>query len=454
MRSENGVHVPPSAPFAVDPGEPNTICIGKYYGVEKSTDGGANLSVVNDYYDVFAILIAPSAPHTIYLAAYSDDPTWGCESNERAPCGVLKSTTGGASWVHADTGLPQHVTALALDPIAPGTLYAAAAVSPTAGAILYKTPNAGLPVTDVKALVADPTTAGALYAAEADRVFMTANGGTTWTALDAGLDPVEVNRLAFDPTLPKTLYAATGAGIWDYELASVPTITGVSPGSAAAGGAGFTLTVTGTNFVALSQVLLGSQPLTTTFVSSTTLTAAVPASAISDPGVRSCTVMNPAPGGGVSNAPAFYVTEPGVTVTGANNASGVDPSASVGGATGVTASATGVGTVNVATYNGDPGGAPSFHASGGFMDVQLGCGSAFTALMIVDCDLKGGTQVYWWNGSAWALASDQAYDVTTKCVTITVNGGTSPSLADLTGTPFGAALTTQYVYLPLLARNR
>ena len=61
----------------------------------------------------------------------------------------------------------------------------------------------------------------------------------------------------------------------------------------------------------------------------------------------------------------------------------------------------------------------------------------------MDCALNGGSQVQWWNGTAWVPVSAQTYNATTGCVTITVGtvGGlpTSPTLGQLAGTRFGAS---------------
>jgi len=86
-----------------------------------------------------------------------------------------------------------------------------------------------------------------------------------------------------------------------------PTITTISPNSAAASGAAFTLTINGTNFVAASIVQFAGTAPTTTFVSSTQLTAAIPAAAIASAGTAAVTVTNPAPGGGTSNAANFTI---------------------------------------------------------------------------------------------------------------------------------------------------
>ena len=87
-----------------------------------------------------------------------------------------------------------------------------------------------------------------------------------------------------------------------------PTISTISPNSTVAGGAAFTLTINGTNFVAGSMVNFGGSALATTFVNSTQLTAAIPASSIASTGTVAVTVTNPAPGGGTSNAMNFTVT--------------------------------------------------------------------------------------------------------------------------------------------------
>ncbi len=82
-----------------------------------------------------------------------------------------------------------------------------------------------------------------------------------------------------------------------------PSISSVSPDSAAVGGSAFPLTVNGTGFVSGASVQLGGVPLATSFVSATQLTAAVPAALIALPGAPSVTVLNP--GGAGSNPVVF-----------------------------------------------------------------------------------------------------------------------------------------------------
>jgi hypothetical protein len=74
------------------------------------------------------------------------------------------------------------------------------------------------------------------------------------------------------------------------------------------GGAEFMLTVNGTGFVSASVVKWNGSPLSTTFVSGSQLTAAVPATDIAKANTASVTVVNPSPGGGASNVAFFEVS--------------------------------------------------------------------------------------------------------------------------------------------------
>jgi hypothetical protein len=87
----------------------------------------------------------------------------------------------------------------------------------------------------------------------------------------------------------------------------VPSLSSISPASASAGSAAFTLTVTGTNFVNGSTINWNGSALTTTFVSATSLTASVSSSLVAAAGSASVTVVTAAPGGGTSTAQAFTI---------------------------------------------------------------------------------------------------------------------------------------------------
>jgi len=89
-----------------------------------------------------------------------------------------------------------------------------------------------------------------------------------------------------------------------------PTIAAISPNSSDQGGAGFTLSVVGSNFVSGSAVLWRGSEMPTTLVSKALVTAEIPASAVNARGPDAVTVASPAPGGGTSGAIDFNVPCP------------------------------------------------------------------------------------------------------------------------------------------------
>ena len=123
-------------------------------------------------------------------------------------------------------------------------------------------------------------------------------------------------RLATSPVV--TVTAASSSN-------PVPTLSSLSPSSRTAGSGAFTLTVNGTGFVAGSIVRVNGADRTTTFVSSTQLTAAIPAGDVASAGSKSITVFSPAPGGGTSGSLTLTVTTPtssgpALTVNGSTSA--------------------------------------------------------------------------------------------------------------------------------------
>jgi hypothetical protein len=89
----------------------------------------------------------------------------------------------------------------------------------------------------------------------------------------------------------------------------------VTPPSVPAGTNALLLTVTGTGFVPASVVLVNGSPRVTAFVSSTSLQAMLVASDLSQPGTLIITVTNPPPGGGITPAISFAVTDYSLTLT-------------------------------------------------------------------------------------------------------------------------------------------
>ena len=168
----------------------------------------------------------------------------------------------------------------------------------------------------------------------------------------------------------------------------VPTLTTISPSSAPADSNNLTLTVNGTNFVSGSIVRWSGGNLTTSYVSSTKLTAAVPAADMAQAAAVPITVFNPSPGGGSSlTSLTFNINNPlptiaslspdhasaetgpyAITVTGTNFVptstvrwNGIDLSTAYVSATQLTAQVTAQlavnsGWINITVYNPSPAG--------------------------------------------------------------------------------------------------
>ena len=170
----------------------------------------------------------------------------------------------------------------------------------------------------------------------------------------------------------------------------VPSLTSLNPPSAIAGSVGFTLTVTGSNFINGSVVRWNNSDRVTTFVSGTQLQATITTSDIATAGTASVSVFNSSPGGGVSGALSFTINNPAPSITSLSpssaTAGGVDFTLTVNGknfvsgavvqwngsnrittyvsATQLTASITAsdlatAGTVSVTVNNPAPGGGTS-----------------------------------------------------------------------------------------------
>jgi hypothetical protein len=90
-----------------------------------------------------------------------------------------------------------------------------------------------------------------------------------------------------------------------------PTIVQMTPGSAVAGSAAFSMTVTGTNFVPDSVVQFNGSTRTTTFLSSTQLQLPLTSADVASVGLAHVAVVNPQANGGISAASTFLVGSAG-----------------------------------------------------------------------------------------------------------------------------------------------
>ncbi len=100
---------------------------------------------------------------------------------------------------------------------------------------------------------------------------------------------------------------ATATFAVDYPM---PTLTRISPTSVQNGSASLVITATGSGFVATSTINWNGVPLSTTHVSTTRMTAVVPAGDFTAASSATVTAVTPAPGGGTTRAVTFSVTAP------------------------------------------------------------------------------------------------------------------------------------------------
>jgi len=171
----------------------------------------------------------------------------------------------------------------------------------------------------------------------------TATGGHSYTvqitAASASLAGTSV------PTLkgPNALLTVTTVN-------PAPTLTSLSPSSGAQGGAAFTLAVNGSNFISGSVVRWNGADRTTTFLSSTQLTAAIAASDLTATGVATVTVFNPAPGGGESSGLPFAISVPNPAPT----ISSLSPTSAAAGGAAFNLTVNGAGFIanSVVRWNG------------------------------------------------------------------------------------------------------
>jgi fibronectin type 3 domain-containing protein len=167
-------------------------------------------------------------------------------------------------------------------------------ISPATGSI-----NGGTPVTITGSGFISPATVN-LGGAAATGV--TVVSSTSITATTAPHSVATVNLVMTNPD-GQSVTLANGFTYND----PTPQITSIGPAIVAAGGPGFNLTITGTGFIASSIAQLGGSARTTMYSSPAQLTASITTADIASVGSPSITVVNPAPGGGTSNAIALAV---------------------------------------------------------------------------------------------------------------------------------------------------
>lgn len=135
---------------------------------------------------------------------------------------------------------------------------------------------------------------------------------------------------------PDGQVSAGGSALQQFTVTNpAPTLSAVSPLSLYAGSSDTIFTFTGTNFNSSSVVMAGPTALATIFVSSTQLTAVVPAALLASAGTLSLSVSNPLPGGGNSQNISVTLRQPPATLV------SLSPSSAIAGSPSLTVALTG-----------------------------------------------------------------------------------------------------------------
>ena len=207
------------------PRTPGTIQAGQSGGafVTKLDPTGSNL-VYSTYIggDLGAIgaAIAVDPAGNAIITGHTLSSDFPLVNPVKTKAGFFKSVDASANWSNVHTGMSFDVSAVAVAPSAPSTIYAGTFqgpfVSTDAGATWQKPANAGLTGFLAPASMAvDPTNAQVVYAGLINGgLFKTTNGGTSWSLLTLPSSGFVVFSIVFDPVTPSTVYVGTGNGVF------------------------------------------------------------------------------------------------------------------------------------------------------------------------------------------------------------------------------------------------
>jgi photosystem II stability/assembly factor-like uncharacterized protein len=315
--------------LAVSPHNPtsNTVYVsysGFTFGTDtlghvfRTTNGGASWTDISGNLPnipVNDVLVDPDVPATLYVGT---------------DLGVFISTDDGASWMTFQSGFP-NVAVLGIKLHRPTRLLRASTHGRGMWDLLLTNFN---PTFNLATMSPNSAQAG-----DPDTVItLTGVGFTGASVAQFNGNPLATNTTGAPTQLTATIPAAllaTGqtAAITVFDpgqspnvtnslpfsvLNPTPTLSSISPNMANPGDPGFTLTVTGTNFLGtvgmppLTEIRWNGSPRTMNalLVNASTISVNIPGSDVTTSGLNLVTAFNSSPGGGSSNAQIFTVGTP------------------------------------------------------------------------------------------------------------------------------------------------
>jgi len=319
--------------LAVDPSDAQDIFLGTSSGVYASQDAGETWQLRSLAQNIKDIAIGGPDGEWIYVISESNvvyrsnnkGNTWitvledvgllntisvdpvdgqiayvGC-GDPWTKAVIRKTIDGGAHWTSQEIANIGTVIAIGqIDSVERQTVYSGVMWGPGG---LYKSTDGGTSwqkILDwgISTLARAPADRRVVYAGEqwGNNLVWTNDGGQHWEDIRDSLPSgTSMHKLAVDYVNPAIVYAAAADhGLWSTVYTAtnpVPFVAGVWP-HAMYNDRTTTITITGTNFIPTPDVMLNGTPLLdVTFVSSTTITATVPAGL--PPGCYGLTVFNP-----------------------------------------------------------------------------------------------------------------------------------------------------------------
>ncbi len=236
------------ADLAIDPTNENVwyVAVGSG-GVWKTTNAGTTFQPIFDAQSVYSIgcvTIDPNNPYTIWVG--TGENVGGRHAGFGD--GIYRSTDGGASWTNMGLKDSEHISKIIVHPDDSDVVYVASQGplwSPGGDRGFFKSTDGGKTwkktlgdekYTGVTDMVIDPRDADRIYAVtwehhrtiaawmgggEKSRLYLSEDGGETWTQLKTGLPGGNWGKtgLTISPINPDVLYAAieldrTKGGVW------------------------------------------------------------------------------------------------------------------------------------------------------------------------------------------------------------------------------------------------
>ncbi|WP_297900951.1 IPT/TIG domain-containing protein [Metallibacterium sp.] len=311
--------------------------------------------------------------------------------------------------------------------------------------------GAGLPPGPVYSLVTHPAYPQILYVGTLTGVYASLDGGQSWSASSQGPANISVNQLAWfdtsNPSQPVLLAATDGRGAWLGSPAynPTPTLTSLTPNQLTLGASASLVTLDGNGFVGNSSVTLDGAPLADTYQSATQLQVTIPAATLAVSGTHTLVVSNPIPGGGISAGANLTVAYPPPTV------SSLSPAAAAMGGAAFTLTVNGSNFQSVSKVQWNGSALTTSYVSGNTLTASVPAAdlaSGGYATVSVVTPAPGG-------GSASAsFAVDYPVPILSAISPTSAQGGASSVTITATGSNFvpvstidwnGKALSTSYV---------